>query len=174
MWFSLKSYFWFLCQSSNQHGVHSPFVYQLVTRCFYQNKIKYPQWTNQKKVLRLKDKQFLWRFFQYTQPSKIIDLTANNDLNNLCSKERTIITDKNIYYFGNNIQMAFSSLNAKNILIKNDDIWVLYKPHQDKTSARVWKSLQSNSLITLTIDVYWFGLIFFRKEQPKQDFKIRL
>jgi hypothetical protein len=40
MWFQLKSYFKFLWSSSNQHGVHSPFVYSLVTKCFYDTKNK--------------------------------------------------------------------------------------------------------------------------------------
>jgi len=35
MWFKIKSYFTFLSKSTNQHGVHSPFVYDLVTKCFY-------------------------------------------------------------------------------------------------------------------------------------------
>ena len=29
------SYLRFLLKSTNQHGVHSPFVFNLVTRCFY-------------------------------------------------------------------------------------------------------------------------------------------
>lgn len=33
--FALKSYFNFILKSSNAHGVHSPFVYDLVTKCFY-------------------------------------------------------------------------------------------------------------------------------------------
>ena len=35
MWFKIKSYLQFLFKSTNQHGVHSPFVYNLVTNCFY-------------------------------------------------------------------------------------------------------------------------------------------
>lgn len=35
MWFKIKSYLTFLLKSTNQHGVHSPFVYNLVTKCFY-------------------------------------------------------------------------------------------------------------------------------------------
>ena len=33
--YSLKQYIRFLARSKNQHGVHSPFVYDLVTQCFY-------------------------------------------------------------------------------------------------------------------------------------------
>lgn len=35
MWYLIKSYFKFLKTASNQHGVHSPFVYSFVTKCLY-------------------------------------------------------------------------------------------------------------------------------------------
>lgn len=38
MLYQIRSYFKFLWESTNQHGVHSPFVYGLVTRCFYDRK----------------------------------------------------------------------------------------------------------------------------------------
>lgn len=34
-YYSLQQYLKFLVRSKNQHGVHSPFVYDLVTQCFY-------------------------------------------------------------------------------------------------------------------------------------------
>ncbi len=44
MLFQIKSYLQFLFKSTNHHGVHSPFVYDLVTKCFYKdsshNKLK--------------------------------------------------------------------------------------------------------------------------------------
>ena len=33
--YSLLAYIKFLKSSTNQHGIHSPFVYKLVTDCFY-------------------------------------------------------------------------------------------------------------------------------------------
>ena len=39
MLFQIKSYIKFLWNSKNEHGVHSPFVYDLVSQCFYDKKI---------------------------------------------------------------------------------------------------------------------------------------
>ena len=38
MLFLLKSYLKFLWHSKNEHGVQSPFVFNLVTKCFYDKK----------------------------------------------------------------------------------------------------------------------------------------
>ncbi len=40
MLFQIKSYLHFLWNSKNEHGVHSPFVFSLVTKCFYDKKNK--------------------------------------------------------------------------------------------------------------------------------------
>ena len=45
MFFQLKSYLKFISKATNQHGVHSPFVFNLVTNCFY-TKPKNHHYTN--------------------------------------------------------------------------------------------------------------------------------
>ena len=40
MLFQIKSYLQFLWKSKNEHAVHSPFVFDLVTKCFYDKKPK--------------------------------------------------------------------------------------------------------------------------------------
>ena len=44
----IKSYLNFLWHSKNEHGVHSPFVFDLVTKCFY-DKQQYPEYSILKK-----------------------------------------------------------------------------------------------------------------------------
>ena len=45
--FQIIAYIQFLLRSTNQHGVHSPFVYDLVTQCFY-DKTKYRDYASLK------------------------------------------------------------------------------------------------------------------------------
>lgn len=54
----LLAYIKFLLRSTNQHGVHSPFVYNLVTKCFY-DRNKYPSYSilTQYRRSLLKDKR---------------------------------------------------------------------------------------------------------------------
>ncbi|MDR7371170.1 class I SAM-dependent methyltransferase [Flavobacterium aquidurense] len=60
MLFQIKSYLKFLWNSKNEHGVHSPFVFSLLTKCFYDKKSKpeYAILKNYRKSL-LKNKNFI-------------------------------------------------------------------------------------------------------------------
>ena len=56
----IKSYLKFLWQSKNEHAVHSPFVFNLLTKCFYDYKSK-PEYSILKKYRNslLKNKNFI-------------------------------------------------------------------------------------------------------------------
>lgn len=69
MWYQIKSYLNFLLKSTNQHGVHSPFVYDLITKCFY-DKNKYSDY-QKLKVIRSK-------LYQNKNSIEIIDFGAGS------------------------------------------------------------------------------------------------
>ena len=56
----IKSYIKFLWNSKNEHGIHSPFVYDLVTKCFYDKK-SIPEYLilKQYRKLLLENKNFI-------------------------------------------------------------------------------------------------------------------
>jgi hypothetical protein len=45
--------------------------------------------------------------------------------------------------------------------------------HANAESEMIWKTLQSHPKVTVTVDTYKLGLVFFRKEQVKEHFIIR-
>jgi len=60
MLFQIKSYLKFLWNSKNEHAVHSPFVFSLLTKCFYDKKQK-PEYSILKKYRKslLENKNFI-------------------------------------------------------------------------------------------------------------------
>jgi hypothetical protein len=38
---------------------------------------------------------------------------------------------------------------------------------------QAWSSIKNHEAVTVTIDLFAFGIVFFRREQEKEHFKIR-
>ena len=71
MWYRIKSRLNFLLKSSNQHGIHSPFVYDLITKCFY-DKTPFSAYHNLKALRnKLIYNQDLVKIKHYTETSKV-------------------------------------------------------------------------------------------------------
>jgi predicted O-methyltransferase YrrM len=58
-------------------------------------------------------------------------------------------------------------LATENSVFIFDDIH--WSPGMDKA----WQSIKKDQRVSLTLDLFWFGLVFFRKGMPKQDFILR-
>jgi hypothetical protein len=54
----VKSYLKFLLLSKNEHGVHSPFVYDLVTKCFFDSNFPFEN-SKYASVIRSKYRTFV-------------------------------------------------------------------------------------------------------------------
>jgi len=258
MWFKIKSYLTFLLKSTNQHGVHSPFVYNLVTKCFYNKtnptkkeaflKIKKRMAKNSKiievtdfgkgskifktnrrkvseiaKVAGISDKRafLLIRICSYFKFDSLLEIgtsvglgAAALSIGNPMAKISTLEGCKNTSEIANELFTEFNLLNIEQYVgnfnetvpsaLKNNSFDFVYFDgnHQkeatllyfNKCLATVhnntvfifddinwsvemqiaWEEIKKHSKVSVSIDTYFWGIIFFRKEQKKEHFTIRI
>ncbi len=288
------SFFNFLIKSQNEHGLHSPFIYDLVTRCFY-DKTKYPEYEvleeyrkellEDKRTIEVTDfgagsrvfkskerevgaiarnvgiphkrAKFLFRLAKYLDCQNILELgtslgigTAALALNKSAqatsiegcpqtaevaqgqlkkfgfenvnleigefelvlgdivesgewrveSEKRKVKSEEKvesgewrverkqqttnnkpqtaydlIYFDGHHTKEA--TLKYFELLLPtahNDSVFIFDDIHWSRGMEEAWEIIKKHPEVRVSIDTFHLGLIFFRKEQVKQDFIIRL
>jgi predicted O-methyltransferase YrrM len=271
------SYLKFLWKSQNEHGVHSPFVFDLITKCFY-DKTNYSEYTvlknyresllenknfievfdfgagsrvfktNKRQISKIaktagispKRAKLLFRMVRYFQPKNILEIGTSlglatsalalgleaetnkaklNEnakvislegcsqtisiakkmfqissfkfqtdkisfvttefkafLTNLKHETLNIHTTYNLIYFDGNHSMQ-ATLDYFELLlptITNNSVWIFDDIHWSQEMENAWKTIQNHQKVTVTIDTFQWGIVFFRAEQEKQHFVIRV
>ncbi len=254
----IKSYLNFLWSSKNEHGVHSPFVFNLVTKCFYDT-TKYYEYSILKEYrnsllankntievsdfgagsrvfksniravsqiaktagISSKRAKLLFRIVNYFQPKNLLEIGTSlglatsalslgtkkgkiitlegcpNTLNEcqlqlqkfnfnnviaintefssyLKNYQLSIVNDHLIYFDGNHSQKA--TLEYFELLlptITNDSVWIFDDIHWNEAMEDAWEIIKKHPKVTVTIDTFQWGIIFFRREQKKEHFVIR-
>jgi predicted O-methyltransferase YrrM len=255
----------FLWKSKNEHGVHSPFVFDLVTKCFY-DKTSYPEYliiksyrksllanrnfievtdfgagsrvfkSNKRQICKIaktagissKRAELLFRIVNYFQPNSILEIgtslglatsaialgnrnakiitlegcpktlrhcqiqfqmlssqaQSRDNFNNIefintefsnYLKTQQPTTHNLIYFDGNHSQKA--TLDYFELLlptITNDSVWIFDDIHLCKEMEIAWETIKNHPKVTVTIDTFQWGIVFFRAEQEKEHFVIRV
>ena len=256
MRYQIVSYLKFLRRSTNQHGVHSPFVFKLITECFY-DKTSHPEYelleqfrkdlekkneiiqvqdfgagsrvfkSNERKISAIartagiskKRQRLLLRLVKYLKPNAILELGTSlgmstaamalgwNDAS-ITSVEgcpQTAIVAKTylekyqignvniqnvtfetflegdtssydfIYVDGNHNKTATLQIFEQLIYrVHNDSVVVLDDIYWSKEMTEAWHEIMSHPKVTVSIDTFQWGMVFFRKEQAKEHFIIRV
>jgi len=250
-------YIKFLLASTNKHGVHSPFIFQLVTKAFYKQNSK-KKWTqfltikneylqdnrvigvtdfgagskvfksNRRKIgdiarvagISSKKAAIVLKIVHYFKPKAILEigtsiglgsstLSIGNPLAKIktlegCKETATIAKEyfkKNnfenitvdvgdfeqtlpnvienkkfdcIYFDGNHTKNAtLKYFNNCLSSIKNNTFWIFDDIYLNSEMQEAWEIIKRRTEVTVTIDLFQFGIVFFRKEQAKEHFKIR-
>lgn len=55
----------------------------------------------------------------------------------------------------------------------NDTVFVFDDIHWSAEMEQAWASIKNHPAVSVTVDLFWVGLVFFRREQPKQNFVLR-
>jgi hypothetical protein len=127
--------------------LHSPFVYQLVDEVIYgtqQAEHEIPE------TLR-------------TQPRKVQQM-----LGRVLKAHSTSLDITHVYVV--DTQTAHAEILAQN---KSDTLIIVPGIYDSAEQKNQWKTIQTHSAVTVTIDLFYVGLVYFRKGQAKEDFKIR-
>ncbi|PKB17753.1 O-methyltransferase [Flavobacterium sp. 5] len=258
MLFQIKSYIKFLWHSKNEHAVHSPFVFTLLTKCFYDKKIK-PEYTilknyrnrllqnkntieitdfgagsrvfksNTRQIAKIakaagistKRAQLLYRIVNYFQPDTILEIGTSLGLAtsalSLGNPKASITTLEGCPNTMNQCQLQLKKFNINNVecvvtefssyfqnqqlstfnfqliyfdgnhskkatldyfelllpTITNETVWIFDDIHWSADMEEAWEIIRNHSKVTVSIDTFQWGLVFFRYEQPKQHFIIR-
>ncbi len=259
MLFQIKAYFKFLLKSTNQHGVHSPFVFDLVTKCFY-DRTKYPKYqilknfrdsllqnqntievtdfgagskifkSNERQISKIantagittRNSELLFRLVNYFKPESVVEIgtslglatsalalgnesasittlegcpetakvaqrlfeqfdfrnteiTVGEFQKTLSSSDFRLSTLDFIYFDGNHQKEAtlkyFDQLLPT---INNHSVWIFDDIHWSSDMEQAWDIIKKNPKVTVTIDTFQWGIVFFRTEQVKEDFIIRI
>lgn len=184
MLFRIQSYIQFLWHSKNEHGVHSPFVFLLLTQGLYNTKIKLPEAAlSTYKGVNSKKSRLLFKIVCYFSPKSILivgDTTSEKEVMELANPKATIdiALDSAIYdciYIHSQEFQFITNERIEQMLntTENDSFWILEDIHANPATEALWQTLQQNPKVTVTIDTYHFGLVFFRREQAKEHFIIR-
>jgi len=183
----LFSYLTFWWHSKNEHGVHSPFVFNLITKCFY-DRSKYSSYqllskndSNSKFLIRLNtyfkyDNCFVSESIQakFKQALEIQHQTiVFNTIEDLKTQKNKISETPCLIFLDLNTIDKDSTSDSFQICHKDTLILV---PHLRETKSKFihWNQLKSRPEVSVSIDTFYWGLLFFRTEQPKEHFTIRL
>lgn len=55
-----------------------------------------------------------------------------------------------------------------------NSVFVLDDIHWSAEMERAWEAIKAHPQVTLTVDLFYVGLVFFRRNQPRQHFSLRL
>lgn len=166
MFFKLKSYFKFLLKSTNEHGVHSPFVFNYLTKCLYKKPKK-----SKNKTLDILIKSINYFGFNH------INISGNPSLKKELQKQFS-----NLNFDSPIIDLLVlepsQNIEAKSFFSEyefhNNSLIVLNNIHKSKSQFISWSNFITSEKITISINLYYCGLLFIRKEQQKEHFFIRI
>lgn len=257
MLYQATRYIKFLLKSTNQHGVHSPFVFNLITKCFYdktnytdykailnykkgllknQTKIKVTDLGAGSQVMKHKIRtvsniaknagttnkraKLLYRLITYFESKTILELgtslgigtnaisLGNSEANittiegctetSAFSKQQlkkfqvdnvSVLTGNfddeikkltannyDFIFFDGNHQKAATLKYFETLLqtVNNNSVFIFDDIYWSKGMTEAWEIIKKHPKVTVTIDTFFWGFVFFRKEQVKEDFKIRV
>jgi len=160
------TYLKFLIKSTNQHGVHSPFVFDYLTKCLY----KKPRQSKNKTVDTLLKS---YHYFNAKNIKIVGSLAFEKEIEKNLSIRTNALEQIDILYFESvkNISQQYFFEDFK---LTNESIVLINNIYKTPLEHELWQKLIQQKEISVSIDLYYCGVLSFRKEQEKEHFTIRI
>lgn len=157
----------FLFQSTNQHGVHSPFVYSYLTEGVYNTKKSYKGFQKKHRLL-----QATIEYFQVekTLGKPKFPIYPSREKTKHHGKETYV----NLHYIEAIETYTPESLDRLTKSIDEHTILYIDSPYKSAKATENWLALKENENFHVSIDFYIAGILFTRKEQEKEHFALRV
>jgi predicted O-methyltransferase YrrM len=254
----VRTYLFFLWKSTNQHGVHSPFIYDFVTKCLYakskpgvfsvflqnkkqllanRQKVEVQDFGAGSKIFKSSTRQIsdivkvagisnkrgklLLKIVSYFQFNTILEIGTSVGIAtvalSLGNKKSNIVTLEGCKNTADVARNQFQKLNLQNIelivdsfesslekvtkgntydliyfdgnhtkeatlkyfnicleTIHNESVFIFDDIFWNQEMSECWEEIKKHPLVTVTINTYTWGIVFFRAEQAKEHFTIRV
>ena len=141
--------------SHSRHGTHSPFVYRLVDEVIYAPVCK--------EEPRDKVERLVGRLIRRFNPRTIF---RTGDPLPLQPLDFVITRNMDADTLAVQLQEFWLQLHPNSVLVVNG----IYRTRKMK---ELWRTVQELTDVTVTIDLFYVGLVFFRTGQAKENFRIR-
>ncbi|MCU0430243.1 MAG: class I SAM-dependent methyltransferase [Cytophagaceae bacterium] len=86
------------------------------------------------------------------------------------------ITTLDLVFFDANhtYEASMRYFNACLSKVHNDTVFILDDIYWSSGMTRAWKEICAHESVQVSVDLFYIGIVFFRKEQVKQHFRLRI
>lgn len=178
----------------NRHGLHSPFVYRLVDKVIYDKTDKKVYIELQKKLPAgqklTKAGKLLCRIIADARPSSIwilgvahladvAILEYSHEHTTLKNISSTVDTPENtrpdiiFLDLALNTQTGLDFFNNYIASVQNNTLLIVKSISENELTRMAWYNMQASGRVSVTVNLFFFGLIYFRTGQVKEHFFIK-
>ena len=201
LFFKIKVYFNYRLKAVNAHGLHSPFLFDFYNEViaakkeFYFFKQFRGLLSSYTKFISEADALFLYRWVAFYQPNSVFVASENfpASLALAVPSNQKILSVSSLCHFSNQELNIFEGLgvslsedyhadliyleeidaSTKDIIL-NYKCVIIRKPHQNELKDNIWKELCSLKDISISIDLFQFGILLVDKKISKQHFVVKM
>lgn len=160
-----KCVFWW--KSSSRHGIHSPFIYQFLDQGLYR-----------KDLGRLpSQKRLLLAAADYFKPGRVCTSNPESGLAGWLGKTRpSLFCDETPYdfYLFDTPEKNLSVVLGQPELWHNNSVVFVGNIRSNRAAYLRWQDATRILPVRVILETYPAGLLFFRRQQARQHFKIRI